>query len=85
MRHQCRRQHQRIRRNRPRPPHPAIKNAIKGTVLDVLPRISPHRRRRWRIVVNSMQAKAQPERGLEIAAAKGMSLGEGRLWLAPTT
>ncbi|MGM9869825.1 MAG: hypothetical protein ACI30R_09405 [Sodaliphilus sp.] len=36
--------------------------------------------RRWRIVVNSMQAEAQPERSLENAEAKAMSLEEGRLW-----
>ena len=27
-----------------------------------------------------MQAEAQPERSLEPAVARGMSLGEGRLW-----
>ena len=40
--------------------------------------------RRWRIVVNSMQAEAQPERSLETESEQIMSLGEGRLWQVTT-
>ena len=38
------------------------------------------RRRRWRIVDNSMQAKAKPEAQLGDSTVTGKSLGEGRLW-----
>ena len=46
------------------------------------PSLQP-RRRRWRIVYNSMQAKAKPEAQLGDSEAGSMSLG-GRAWQIPT-
>ena len=43
----------------------------------------PNRHRRWHIVENSMQAKAQPEAQLGDSSSRAKSLGKGRSWQSP--